>query len=149
MVGPRPHLRDFARRAALEFTILQHGEVHAADGDPREVNADAAIHRRGIGAVWQVPRLLALHLVDVLHRKLVAPVGAAREGRVFAALTPHVAVPDVVVVRDANRGPVADNVAKLHAELNPPDGVLGVASWDGAWRCLEFSRRRPTRAFAF
>ena len=108
MVGPWPHLRDFARWAALKFAILQHSEVHTADGDAREINADVAIHGRGIRAVRQMPRLLALHLVDVLHWKLVAPVGATREGRVFAALTPDVAMADIVVVRDANSGPVSE-----------------------------------------
>ena len=127
MVGAWAHLRDLASRPALELAILQHGKVNPTDRDSREVNADAAIHRRWIRGVRQMPRLLALHLVDILHRKLVPPIGAAREGRVFTALTPHVTVTDVVVVRDADRGPVADDIAKLQTKLDPPGGVLSVA----------------------
>ena len=79
MVGTRPHLRDFPSRPALKLAILQHGEIHPANGYVGKVNTDATVHRRRIGTIRQVPRLLALHLVDVFHRELVAPVGAARE----------------------------------------------------------------------
>ena len=34
---------------------------------------------------------------------------------------------DVVVVGDRDRGPVADDVAELEAELDPAGGVLGMA----------------------
>ena len=34
---------------------------------------------------------------------------------------------DVVVVRDADRGPIADDVSKLQTKLDPPGGVLSVS----------------------
>ncbi len=39
VVGTRPHLRNLARRAALEFAVFENGEVHAADVQPREIDA--------------------------------------------------------------------------------------------------------------
>ena len=80
MVGARTHLGNLSSRSALELAILQHGKVYAAYGDSREINADTSIHRRWIGGVRHVPRLLSLDLVDILNRKLVAAVGTAWEG---------------------------------------------------------------------
>lgn len=55
VVGAWPHLRNLARWAALELAILQYREIHTADGDSREINADTTIHRLGIRTVRQVP----------------------------------------------------------------------------------------------
>ena len=126
MIRTRAHFRNLTGRAGLEFTILQNREVHAAHIEAREVHANAAIDRLGIRRVRQTRGLLALHLVHILNRKLVAAIGITRDGGPFAALAPHVTVTHIVVVRNADGRAVPDDVAVLHAKLNPTGRVLGV-----------------------
>ena len=40
MLGTRPHLREFPSRSALKLAILQHGEIHPANGYVGKVNED-------------------------------------------------------------------------------------------------------------
>ncbi len=127
MIGPRPHLRDLARRTRFEFAVFEHGEVDATKTQPSEVDGDAALDRPGINRVRQVPGLLALHQVDVLDRVMIAAVGAPWQGRALAVFTPQVAVAHIVIVGNGDRGPITDDFAKLQAELDPARRVLRVA----------------------
>ncbi len=126
VIGPRSHRRDGAHRTRLELAILEDREVDAADAQPREIHADALADRRGIDRVRQVPALRALHHVHVGRREEVAAVRAAAVRRVAPFFTPQVRVSDVVVVRDADRRAILDDLAILEAELDPAGRVLGV-----------------------
>ena len=126
MIGTWPHFWNLAGRAGLELAILQNRKVHAANIQAREVNANAAIDRLGIGWIGQTRCLLTLHLIHILHRKLVTAISITRNGGPLAAFAPHVPVAHIVVVRNADGRPVPDNVAVLHAKLNPTGRVLCV-----------------------
>ena len=126
MIGTWPHFWNLAGRAGLELAILQNGKVHAANIQAREVHANAAIDRLGIRWIGQTRCLLTLHLIHILHRKLVTAIRIAGDSRPLAAFAPHVPVTHIMVVWDTDRRAVSDYVAVLHAKLNPTCGVLGV-----------------------
>ena len=67
--------------------VLQNRKVHAAHIEAREVHANAAIDRLGIRRVRQTRGLLALHLVHILNRKLVAAISIT--GMWTLPLSPH------------------------------------------------------------
>ena len=74
-----------------------------------------------------MPALLTLHLVDIVDGVTEPAIGVSRDVRLRAGLAPEVAVPDIVVVGNADGGPVPDDVPELESELDPAGGVLGVA----------------------
>jgi hypothetical protein len=127
VVGSRAHLRDRAGRPGLELAVFENREVDAAEHQPREIDADPLLDRRGIDRVGEVPGLLPLDHVHVAGREEVAAVGAVFAKSLLAAGPPQVWVADVVVVGDRHGGPVADHVAKLQTEFDPRIRVLLVA----------------------
>ena len=127
VVGPGTELRDRALGAGLELPVFEDREIEAAEHQPGEIDRDPLLHRCGIDGVGQVPGLLPLHHVHVGRRIVVPAVGAGLFERAFAVRAPKVRVAHVVVVGDRDRGPIAEDVAELQAELDPAHGVLRVA----------------------
>ena len=74
-----------------------------------------------------MPALLTLHLVHIGHGVTIAAVRIAADLGLATRLAPQIAVTDVVIVGNAHRRAVADDVAKLQAELDPSRRVLRVA----------------------
>ena len=126
VIGPRTQLRDLAGGTGLELAVLEDREIKPANPQPGEVNPDAPLHRRRIRRVGQVPGLLALHHVDVGDRIEVSAVGIALQGGAVAAFAPEIGVPDIVVVGNADRRPVAHQLPELQPELDPAGCVLGM-----------------------
>ena len=73
-----------------------------------------------------MPTLLPLHLVDIRHRITETAVGVPRDVRLCPCFSPEISVTHIVIVRDAYRGAVPDDVAELEPELDPASRMLGV-----------------------
>ena len=127
VIRSRSHHGNLPERTGLKLAIFENGKVDAADSQACEVNRNAAFHGRWIDRIGQVPGLLALHLVHIIHRIKEASVSAIFAEALLAAFAPKIGLAHVVVIGKANRWPVPHHIAELQSELNPTGGVFGVA----------------------
>ena len=127
VVGPGPECGDRSLGAGLELPVFEDREVEPAEHEPREIDRDPLLHRRGVDRVGQMPGLLPLHHVHVGSRIIKPAVGAGLLQGPLAVGAPEVGMAHVVVVGDRHGRPITEHVAELQAELDPADGVLRVA----------------------
>ena len=126
MVRTRSHLRDLALGTGLEFPVFEDGKVDFADAQPREIDGDALFDRARVGRIGQVPRLAAVDHANVLGGvEVAARIAGGRIGD-DASLAPHVALADIVIVRDGHDRAVFDDLAEVVAPQQPSRGVLGM-----------------------
>ena len=127
MIRTWPHLRDLACGPRLKLAIFQNREVDAADRHPCEVDADVPVHGGGVRRVGQMPTLLTLNLIDIGYRVAEATIRISFDSRDLATFPPKISVTDIVIVGNTDRRAIANDVAKLQAELNPAGRVFRVA----------------------
>ena len=127
VVGAGAELGNRALGTGLELAVFEDREIQATEHQPREVDRDPLLHRRGIDGVGQVPGLLPLHHVHVRRRIVVAAVGAGLLQGTLSPGAPEIRMAHIVVVGDRDNRPVAEHIAELEPELDPAHGVLRVA----------------------
>ena len=113
VVGPRPECGDRALGARLELPVFEDREVEPAEHEPREIDRDPLLHRRGVHRVGQMPGLLSLHHVHVGGRIIKPAVGAGLLQGPLAVGAPEVGMAHVVVVGDRHGRPITEHVAEL------------------------------------
>ena len=113
VVGPGPECGDRSLGSGLELPVFEDREVEPAEHEPREIDRDPLLHRRGVHRVGQMPGLLSLHHVHVGGRIIKPAVGAGLLQGPLAVGAPEVGMAHVVVVGDRHGRPITEHVAEL------------------------------------
>jgi hypothetical protein len=102
--------------AGFEVAVREDGEADAAVVHGGVEDVDAAVHGSGIVGVGEVVGVSAHDGVDEVGMHAEAAIGETTDECFAAVLAPDVALEDVVVVGDDDRGAVAHEVAEGPAE---------------------------------